>query len=105
MFKKIEYSQEIAQNGYFNIYFQRFFFANEKIKKLIYFISTKNYSKFKSELSYNKKVNNNINQVKFKLNSKILNRFKKYKNSIKEEMNKEPIEKKAKKKIKMILSS
>ena len=105
MFKKTEYSQEIAQNGYFNIYFQRFFFANEKIKKLIYFISTKNYSKFKSELSYNKKVNNNINQVTFKLNSKILNRFKQYKNKIKEEMNKDPVEKKTKKKIKMILSS
>ena len=105
MFKKSEYSQEIAQNGFFNIYFQRFFFANEKIKKLIYFISTKNYSKVKSELSYNKNVNNNIEQTTFTLNSKMLNKYKEYKQKLIEEMNKEGIEKKQKKKIKMIISS
>jgi hypothetical protein len=50
-------------------------------------------------------VNNNIEQTTFKLNSKMLNKYKEYKQKLIEEMNKEGIEKKQKKKIKMIISS
>ena len=80
MFKN---SQETTNDrlllGYYNIYFQRMFYAVQNIKKLVFKLETQEYNKRKQEFNYMHKINKLNDKAKFKLTPKLVGYFLKKK--------------------------
>ena len=80
MFK---HSQESTKErllfGYYNIYFQRFFYTVQSIKKMVFNLEIRDYNKKKHEYNYIHKINKINDKAKFKLTNKLVGVFLKKK--------------------------
>jgi len=65
--------------GYYNIYFQRMFYAVQNIKKLVFSLEIQEYNKRKHEYNYMHKINKINDKAKFKLAPKLVGYFLKKK--------------------------
>ena len=76
MFK---HSQESTKErllfGYYNIYFQRFFYTVQSIKKMVFNLEIRDYNKKKHEYNYIHKINKINDKAKFKLTNKLVGVF------------------------------
>ena len=80
LFKINDYSVENAALGYYNIFFQRFSFGGNFIRKVVYNQCSKKFSKYKGELIYNRNLNEENKKICIKLNEKMKNFFIERKN-------------------------
>ena len=65
--------------GYYNIYFQRMFYAVPNIKKLVFKLENQEYAKRKQIFNYIHKINKISDKAKFKLTPKLVGYFLKKK--------------------------
>lgn len=80
LFKINDYSIENAALGYYNIFFQRFSFGGNFIRKVVYNQCSEKFSKNKGELVYNRNLNEENKKISIKLNEKMKNFFIERKN-------------------------
>ena len=74
-----ESTKERLLFGYYNIYFQRFFYTVQSIKKMVFNLEIRDYNKKKHEYNYIHKINKINDKAKFKLTNKLVGVFLKKK--------------------------
>ena len=70
-----ESTKERLLFGYYNIYFQRFFYTVQSIKKMVFNLEIRDYNKKKHEYNYIHKINKINDKAKFKLTNKLVGVF------------------------------